>query len=50
MKFEYHNPVNSRYLEELGIGYVAFLPLANGLLSGRYDKHSQFDRLTIIEV
>jgi len=31
-------------LEELGIGYVAFSPLANGLLSGRYDNHSQFDR------
>lgn len=30
-------------LEELGIGLVAFSPLANGLLSDRYDKHSRFE-------
>ena len=30
-------------LEELGIGFVAFSPLANGLLSGRYSKDSRFD-------
>lgn len=30
-------------LEELGIGFVAFSPLANGLLSGFYDEHSHFD-------
>ena len=30
-------------LEELGIGLVAFSPLANGLLSDRYDAASQFD-------
>lgn len=30
-------------LEELGIGYVAFSPLANGFLSGKYDKGSVFD-------
>lgn len=30
-------------LEELGIGFVAFSPLANGLLSGKYGKDSQFD-------
>lgn len=30
-------------LEELEIGYVAFSPLANGLLTDRYDKNSQFD-------
>lgn len=30
-------------LEELGIGYVAFSPLANGFLSARYDDHSVFD-------
>lgn len=30
-------------LEELHIGYVAFSPLANGFLSGRYDKTSQFE-------
>ncbi len=31
-------------LEELGIGYVAFSPLANGLLSDCYDQKTQFDR------
>lgn len=31
-------------LEELGIGYVAFSPLANGFLSAKYDKNSQFDK------
>lgn len=30
-------------LEELKIGFVAFSPLANGLLTDRYDKNSQFD-------
>lgn len=30
-------------LEELGIGFVAFSPLANGLLSARYDLSSSFD-------
>lgn len=30
-------------LEELNIGYVAFSPLANGFLSGRYDKNSKFE-------
>ena len=30
-------------LEELGIGLVAFSPLANGLLSARYDATSHFD-------
>lgn len=30
-------------LEELHIGYVAFSPLANGFLSGTYDKHSRFE-------
>jgi aryl-alcohol dehydrogenase-like predicted oxidoreductase len=29
-------------LEELGVGYVAFSPLANGLLSDRYDPASTF--------
>lgn len=32
--------------EELGIGYVAFSPLANGFLSGAYDKKSTFDKDT----
>lgn len=30
-------------LEELNIGYVAFSPLANGYLSGKYDEKSTFD-------
>ena len=30
-------------LEEMGIGLVAFSPLANGLLSDRYDATSRFD-------
>ena len=30
-------------LEELHIGYVAFSPLANGFLSGQYDKTSRFE-------
>lgn len=30
-------------LEELGIGFVAFSPLANGLLTDRYDKNSTFE-------
>ena len=30
-------------LEELNIGYVAFSPLANGVLSDRYDKSSKFE-------
>ncbi|MBQ8349361.1 MAG: aldo/keto reductase [Ruminococcus sp.] len=29
-------------LEELGIGFVAFSPMANGLLSGKYGKNSVF--------
>lgn len=32
--------------EELGIGYVAFSPLANGFLSGAYNKNSTFDKET----
>lgn len=30
-------------LEELHVGYVAFSPLANGFLSGQYDKNSRFE-------
>lgn len=30
-------------LEELNIGFVAFSPLANGFLSGKYGKETQFD-------
>lgn len=29
-------------LEELGIGFVAFSPMANGILSGKYDSQSSF--------
>lgn len=29
-------------LEELGIGYVAFSPMANGFLSGKYGKNTAF--------
>lgn len=31
-------------LEELGIGLVAFSPMANGFLSGKYGKGEQFDK------
>lgn len=30
-------------LEELGVGFVAFSPLANGFLSGKYGRGSKFD-------
>lgn len=30
-------------LEELGIGFVAFSPLANGFLTAKYDKNASFD-------
>lgn len=33
-------------LEELNIGYVAFSPLANGFLSAKYDKNSEFEKGT----
>ena len=33
-------------VEELGIAYVAFSPIANGFLSGKYDQNSQFGRGT----
>ncbi len=33
-------------LEELGIGFVAFSPLANGLLSGNYAVGTHFDANT----
>lgn len=33
-------------LEELGVGFVAFSPLANGLLSECYDAHTKFDPAT----
>lgn len=31
-------------LEELGVGYVAFSPLANGILSGAFGKGSKFEQ------
>lgn len=33
-------------VEELGITYVAFSPLANGALSGKYDQNTQFEKGT----
>jgi aryl-alcohol dehydrogenase-like predicted oxidoreductase len=30
-------------LEELNIGYVAFSPMANGFLTGKYDQNSEFE-------
>lgn len=30
-------------LEELNIGFVAFSPMANGLLTGKYNKNNSFD-------
>jgi aryl-alcohol dehydrogenase-like predicted oxidoreductase len=33
-------------LEELNVGYVAFSPMANGLLSGKYDQSSTFEKGT----
>ncbi len=33
-------------LEELGIGFIAFSPMANGLLTGNYDANSTFDKKT----
>ena len=33
-------------LEELHVGLVAFSPMANGFLSGRYDSHSHFEKGT----
>lgn len=31
-------------LEELNVGFVAFSPMANGFLSGKYGKGVQFDK------
>lgn len=31
-------------LEELGVGFVAFSPMANGLLTGRYTADSKFSQ------
>lgn len=32
-------------LEELNIGFVAFSPLANGFLTGKYDQNTQFEKI-----
>lgn len=42
MMARWHEPLFP-VLEELNIGYVAFSPLANGFLSARYGKDSEFD-------
>ena len=34
-------------LEELNIGFVAFSPLANGFLTGKYDQNTQFEKKVI---
>lgn len=31
-------------MEELNVGFVAFSPMANGFLSGKYGKGMQFDK------
>ena len=31
-------------VEELSVAYVAFSPIANGFLSGKYDRNSQFEQ------
>ena len=36
-------------LEELGIGYVAFSPLANGLLSAQYGKETKRGKLSVAQ-
>ena len=41
MMARWHEPLFSTLLE-LNIGYVAFSPLANGLLSAKYDQNSAF--------
>ena len=33
-------------LEELGVGFVAFSPMANGFLTGKYGKGQHFDPQT----
>ncbi len=45
MMARWYEPLFS-VLEELDIGYVAFSPLANGFLSAKYDKSSQFEKNT----
>lgn len=40
------NEVLFPVLEELNIGFVPFSPMANGFLTGKYDKNSKFDPKT----
>lgn len=40
------NEVLFPVLEELNIGFVAFSPMANGFLTGKYNKDSKFDAKT----
>lgn len=42
MMARWHEPLFGT-LDELGIGFVAFSPLANGFLSGKYDQNSKFE-------
>ena len=39
----HHNEELFPVLEELGVGFVAFSPMANGLLTGKYGRDSQFE-------
>ena len=41
-----HNETLFPLLEELGIGFVAFSPMANGFLSGKYGRDSVFEAET----
>lgn len=45
MMARWHEPLLS-VVEELGIGFVAYSPLANGLLSNRYTAETPFDPAT----
>ena len=42
MMARWHEPLFD-VLDKLGIGFVAFSPLANGFLSGKYDQNSKFE-------
>lgn len=42
MMARWHEPLFDT-LDELGAGFVAFSPLANGFLSGKYDQNSKFE-------
>ena len=44
MAAKYTRQVRATVLEELNIGYVAFSPLANGILSDVFAKGEQFDK------